>query len=397
MSEQTTGLSRFAGTDLQKRVLNLLDRGVSVSWISNTLSISRKSVWRIQQAAKRRADLHVVTTSPQTSVTTPDVLPLSGTSTLYDRDGNQRLTWVKTKVDESQRLEAFKSAIDALRDEIPRVAPTPANTMGVDAGDLLNMYLITDYHLGALAWGEETGGEDWDIKLAESLLVRWFDTAVSRAPRAGTAVLAQLGDFLHWDGHDPVTPTSRNLLDADTRYQKLVRTSIRVIRRVIQTLLANHSRVHVLMAEGNHDLASSAWLRELLSIYYETDPRVTVEVSPDPYYAYQHGQTLLLFHHGHMRGIDKGLDAVLVSKYRELYGRSDYVYGHVGHHHHDKVVESALLRLEQHRTLAAPDAYASRGGWMSGRDAKVITYSAQHGEVYRATISPALATDRGAK
>ena len=30
--------------------------------------------------------------------------------------------------------------------------------------------------------------------------------------------------------------------------------------------------------------------------------------------------------------------------------------------------------VEQHRTLAAPDAHQARGGWISGRDAKVITY-----------------------
>ncbi|MNY75349.1 hypothetical protein D3C86_2146050 [compost metagenome] len=45
------------------------------------------------------------------------------------------------------------------------------------------------------------------------------------------------------------------------------------------------------------------------------------------------------------------------------------------------------MQLEQHRTLAAPDSHASRGGWMSGRDAKVITYHSQFGEVGRTTIS----------
>lgn len=44
--------------------------------------------------------------------------------------------------------------------------------------------------------------------------------------------------------------------------------------------------------------------------------------------------------------------------------------------------------VERHRTLAAPDAYASKGGWVSGRDAKVITYSKRFGEVSRITINP---------
>jgi len=46
------------------------------------------------------------------------------------------------------------------------------------------------------------------------------------------------------------------------------------------------------------------------------------------------------------------------------------------------------MLLEQHRTLASPDAYASRGGWLSGRDASVITYHNKYGEVGRITVSP---------
>jgi hypothetical protein len=49
--------------------------------------------------------------------------------------------------------------------------------------------------------------------------------------------------------------------------------------------------------------------------------------------------------------------------------------------------ENNLMIVEQHRTLAAPDAYAARGGWISGRDAKVITYHKSYGEVGRITVS----------
>jgi len=53
-----------------------------------------------------------------------------------------------------------------------------------------------------------------------------------------------------------------------------------------------------------------------------------------------------------------------------------------------KSVEAAARELGMHpRTLAAPDSHASRGGWISGRDAKVITYHAEHGEVGRITVS----------
>jgi hypothetical protein len=146
------------------------------------------------------------------------------------------------------------------------------------------------------------------------------------------------------------------------------------------------------MAEGNHDLSSSAWLREIFAVLHEENPRVKVDKSPDPYYCLEHGQTSLFFHHGHKRKPNE-IDKVFAAKYREVFGRTAHSYGHMGHLHHTRALESQLMTVEQHRTLAAPDAYASRGGWISGRDAKVITYHKKHGEAFRTTISPAMLED----
>jgi hypothetical protein len=59
----------------------------------------------------------------------------------------------------------------------------------------------------------------------------------------------------------------------------------------------------------------------------------------------------------------------------------------MGHMHHIDIKETNLMVVEQHRTLAAPDAYASRGGWMAERDAQVITYHTVRGEVGRVRVN----------
>ncbi|NMZ77495.1 winged helix-turn-helix domain-containing protein [Pseudomonas nitroreducens] len=303
--------------------------------------------------------------------------------------GDIERTWERMCEDQEKQLIAMQAAIEAMGEEIPRAAPVAFSRI-VDR-DLLNCYVITDHHLGALAWHEETRGDDYDLAKAEQLLVDWFALAIATAPEAGTGIFAQLGDLLHWDGLDAVTPTSKHVLDADTRFQKLVRVAIRVIRRIVGMLLEKHDRVHVVMAEGNHDLASSVWLREWLTALYENEPRITVDRSPDPYYCYEFGKTALYFHHGHRRK-PANVSDVFVAKFRDVFGRTKHSYAHMGHLHHVDVKENNLMIVEQHRTLAAADAYASRGGWMSGRDAKVITYSCEHGEVGRLTISPEMLT-----
>jgi hypothetical protein len=315
--------------------------------------------------------------------TVPEGYRIKGVSTLYGDDGALKLQWVKSQVDPEAMRAAIDAALRVMGESIPRAKPVKAPGHCVE--HLLSCYVITDYHLGMLSWHEETGA-DWDTAIAEDLLVAWFESAIAKAEPAKRAVLAQLGDFLHWDGLDAVTPASKHLVDADTRFQKLVRVGIRALRRVIAMLLAKHDHVHLVMAEGNHDPASSIWLREWFAVLYENEPRITVDLSPDPYYCVEHGQTALFFHHGHKRK-PSNVDAVFVAKFREVFGRTKFAYAHMGHMHHIDQRETNLMVVEQHRTLAAPDAYASRGGWISGRDAQVITYHVKRGEVSRARVS----------
>lgn len=323
--------------------------------------------------------------------TVPDGFAVKGVSTLYREDGTVAAQWVKSTADAQRQRELLEAAFAGMADDLPRLKRTAAPKRL--AADLLTCYVVTDYHLGMLAWSEETRDEPWDLSIAERLLVEWFASAIAQAPESETAVFAQLGDFMHFDGLDAVTPEHRNLLDSDTRFQKVVRSAIRVLRQVIDMLLAKHKTVRVLMAEGNHDPASSVWLREWFSAIYDAEPRVTVDTSPDPYYCIEHGSTSLFFHHGHKRNTGNIAD-VFAAKFRDVFGRTKHSYAHMGHRHHAELKESSLMIVEQHRTLAANDAYASRGGWISGRDAKAITYSKQYGEVSRVTVSPDMA--RGA-
>jgi hypothetical protein len=50
--------------------------------------------------------------------------------------------------------------------------------------------------------------------------------------------------------------------------------------------------------------------------------------------------------------------------------------------------EHSGMTVIQHSTLAARDAYASRGGWMSERHVTSITYSDKYGQVARNTVTP---------
>lgn len=302
-----------------------------------------------------------------------------------DADGNVIQDWIRAEPDALQREATLRAVVDALKEEIPRTKPVKAPRAGNE--NLLNQYTITDSHFGMLAWREETGA-DYDLKTAEQLLLDWFAAAIDLAPNARVGIFAQLGDFLHHDSHQSVTPTNAHVLDADSRLPKIIRVVIRVVRQIIALLLAKHEQVHIIMADANHDPAAGVWLREMLAAFYEHEPRITVDSSASTFYAYEFGQTSLFYHHGHKRKLNT-IDGVLVGKFREIFGRTKYSYAHLGHLHSDELRSMpTTMKVERHETLAAPDAYAANGGWLSGRSAKVITYHREFGEVGRSIITP---------
>lgn len=310
---------------------------------------------------------------------------IKGVSALVDEDGREVVKWIKTSQDAEQRDAAMRAVVEALKAEVPRVEPV-AVPFGGNA-NLLNQYTVTDLHFGMLSWAEETGS-DYDLKIAEQLLLDWFAAAIAQSPRAGTAVLCQLGDLLHHDSHLSVTPTHAHVLDADSRLQKIIRVVIRTMRRIVQMLLEKHQHVHVIMADANHDPAGGAWLREMFAAFYENEPRISVDSSASTFYVYEFGQTSLFYHHGHKRKINS-IDGVFAGKFREIFGRTKFSYAHLGHLHSDELKSApTTIKVERHETLAAPDAFAANGGWLSGRSAKVITYSKQFGEVGRITLTP---------
>ncbi|WP_277268369.1 metallophosphoesterase [Pantoea septica] len=375
-------ITRKESEQLDERIKTLLATGMPGRKIAKELGIAERTYYYHRAALARQGF------SPEHNMThtVPDGFKVKGVSTLYNKEGQVAGQWVKSTEDKERQFQLMMETVAAMCDKLPRVRPITAPSSALQNTDLLNLLVISDYHLGMLSWGEETG-DDWNLEIAEKLLVDWFRAAISQAPPAERVVFANLGDLLHFDGMMPVTPASRHVLDADSRFALVVRSAIRVIRNCIDMLLAKHSQVHVIMAEGNHDESSSVWLREMLAALYEKEPRITVDRTPDPYYCVEHGETSLFFHHGHKARIGQ-LPQIFAAKFRDVFGRTKFSYGHCGHLHHAKVDESNLMVMEQHRTLAAKDAYASRGGWLSGRDAKVITYHRTFGKVGEIVISP---------
>lgn len=377
----------FCKTDLQRKVIAVWeDHGyVNASVYKALPDVSERTIRKIILAVKTRANEQGFSPQHDLLNPVPDTHKATRVTTAY-KNGEPVMQWVRAEMelnpadefDWSKITDAFKAEVQPYK---PKSPPKHIKQ------DLLNCYVITDYHLGMLAEARESG-DDWDLKKAEDTLVEWITQAVALSPDAEEGLFMQLGDGLHFDGHLPVTPSHGHILDTSCRPHDMVAAACRVFRLVCDVLLTKHKKVRVMCCTGNHDIYSSIWLRELLNHVYSNEPRLSVDMSPDVYYAYKFGDVGIYAHHGHKKRMGQVSD-VFVRKFREIFGKTKHSYAHLGHLHHiDKSEkENNLMVLEQHRTLAASDSHASLGGWLSGRSASVITYHRAHGEVCRYTLS----------
>jgi len=299
-------------------------------------------------------------------------------------DGSVERVWERQSPTTENALEVLREAVAGILEPIEPVDPVAAPHGAND--DLCNLYTYSDFHLGMLAQ-EEEGGANWDIKIAERTLVSSFSMMLAQSPPAHTGIVNIQGDMLHSDGLLPVTPAHRHVLDQDGRFSRIVSVAIRSIRALIHMALEKHPAVHVVICEGNHDEASSVWLRLMFQALYENEPRVTVNASELPFYVFEWGRTMLGFHHGH-KVKNEQLPLLFAAQFPDVWGRTVKRAVHCGHRHHCDEKEYNGVTVVQHPTIAARDAYAARGGWIADRAVQSITYSKRFGQVGRVFVTP---------
>ena len=370
-------------TPRQREVLEAVNLHGSAMAASLALGINKGAASDAYNAVIKKAARSGYSPEHDFTRPVPEGYVAKGVSTYYNKEGKPSGQWVKASLSHEALVDAIRETIDGFKDDIP---PSSA-IVAPDASEehLCNLYTFTDYHLGMLAWHKE-GGSDWNISIAEQTIIAALERMIDQSPKAHTAVINIQGDFLHTDGKTPVTPASKHVLDADSRFPKIRRSAIRIIRSLVTMSLQRHQEVHLIIAEGNHDEESAGWLADLFSVHYEEEPRVTVNDSVLPFYVLEWGNTMLGIHHGH-KVKNESLPLLFAAQFPQAWGNTTRREIHCGHRHHSDEKEYNGVTVVQHPTLAARDAYAARGGWIADRAAWAITYHKKYGAVGRVMVT----------
>lgn len=316
---------------------------------------------------------------------------LASSSKMIGADGSIRLQWIKEKEDKAQSEAKIFEMVEGFKATLPRLKRTPQDKKK-SKEDLMNVVPIGDHHFGMLSWEPETG-QDYDLDIAKHDLCAAFDYLISQAPPAEVTLIISLGDFFHTDSYEGTTQ-SGHILDMDSRLPKMVQVGVASMRQAITTSLTKSKTVEVICTLGNHDRVLSMALAVLLSHVYEKEPRVIIHDQPTWRHYRRWGKTLIGVTHGDKAGKKTAdLPGIMATERPEDWGETEFRYFFRGHTHTEARTEYRGCITEVFRTLAGADSYTTAGGWISGRDLKLLTMSKQYGEVGRTTCSINLLRD----
>ena len=303
-------------------------------------------------------------------------------STLYGPDGEVKLQWVKN---DKQRFDPAKFIKEMMKACQGVKVPERHIIATVDVEDNLTFYPWPDLHIGMLSWEPETG-RSWDLPLAEKHINLMADKVAQRSPPSRWAMLLGLGDLLHADNQNNETEKSHNPLDVDGRYPKIYGATCRLLVMQVDRLLLYHEGVTVRILKGNHDPHSSVGLAYYLAAWFRNEPRVTIDLSPDPFWFMKFGKTMLAATHGDQaRAAEMAM--IMATRRPKVWGSTTKRYAHLGHWHRaEKIMIDGGCITEIHEAPMPKDGWSHAKGFLSGSSLKSITYGRDEGEIERHTV-----------
>lgn len=362
-----------------EQLIELLDKGLTHRQCAKELGCNSSSICRRKKTLIKRGY------SPKHNYThlVPDGYKIKGVSQYYRTHpitGEEELRgqWVKSDVDKERQLEIIKEVLKGFIDEIPKYDSIPYDNKVVDE-DLMLVLPIGDLHVGMMSWKDETGN-DWSIEHVRLAVYHVFKMLIDAAPNVHKILIINLGDFAHRDGKNAVTPNSGHQLDVDSRYPKMIRVCVQLLRYIIDLALAKAPIVEIKNVGGNHDQCTAIVLSECLANAYENEPRLITDRNPTPVKYCEWGKVMIATTHGDTIKMEK-LDRISSSEQAEMWGRTKFRYGMTGHiHSSNKVeIEYSGMQVESFRTLAPGDSYAAWYGWRSGQDQHSILFHKEYG------------------
>jgi hypothetical protein len=286
---------------------------------------------------------------------------------------------LKGRIARSGDVELGTQIREALEGYVPPKAFPPAPDL-VDA-DLATLYPLADLHVGLLSWQKETGF-NYDLKIGRKTIETAMAKLIAVTPSSKQAVVLGLGDLLHADNYAGMTAQSKNILDVDGRWPRVLKTATEIVITTIDLALQKHEQVLVCILPGNHDEQSAIAVGLAVSMYYRNNPRVTVDDGVGRFWWWQFGKVFLGATHGDGAKM-KDLPSIMARDNPEAWGKTRFRHIYTGHIHQQSGIELGGATVESLQAPCARDAWHTKMGYGAGRSVQAITYHKDRGKILR--------------
>lgn len=291
---------------------------------------------------------------------------------------------------ESFDMGAFKEGLlESVRSFSPMVAKIkyPKNDEPRHALEIS----LFDIHFGKFGWHEETGGQDYDYKIAEKRFMACVSAHLQNGINTGKnieKIIFPIGnDFFNSDTAYPIPATTRGTPQGeDLRWQKMFRMGWQIVVNGIE-LCKTIAPVEIIDIPGNHDFQRSFYLGEVVCAYYRNDPNVMVNNSPKPQKYVEYGINLIGFTHGNAKDMTlERLMTFMQQDVPEAWGRTRFREWHLGDIHHEKKItlkqeDFQALVIRYLKSLSGDDGWHNQKGYKSIKGGESFLWNRKYGMV----------------
>jgi UDP-2,3-diacylglucosamine pyrophosphatase LpxH len=249
---------------------------------------------------------------------------------------------------------------------------------------LWQVLVIADTHFAKYAWRETTGGDDYDLTIAERLVGEATEEllAMGDTYKPVRRTIALLGDLFHYDTPAGTT-TSGTPLERDGRLQKMIAVGCDSLLGAIERSAATVP-TDVTIVNGNHDETLTWAFQRIMQERFRNDRRVRIDGRYTGRQYVTHGRNLLGFVHGHRA--KRKLPQIMALEAAADWSQCPYREWHTGHFHSQaaewqrpiETLDGVIVRTAP--ALCPPDDWHSVNGFIGSRQAcETFIYSPEGG------------------
>lgn len=242
---------------------------------------------------------------------------------------------------------------------------------------------IMDLHLAKQAWADETGEDNYDLKIAVELYKKTVLDILQKSARTQLPmerIIYPIGqDFFHVDDKEGRT-TSGTYVDVDGRWQKMYQAGVELLVWTVEQLRAV-APVECMYVPGNHDDMLSYCATEHVAAWYRDIEGVQVDLSPQSRKYIRYGRNLIGFSHGKKE--KKRIHHLMQIERPEDWGETIFREWYLGDEHHEESEEVGGVIIRRISAITATDAWHAELGFKGAiRKAQAFIWDKELGKQF---------------